>query len=135
MGVFKRFLPEMSLECRRSILFVHIAIGKEGPWSVEVQEQFARLGSLPGLETVYVSGVLDDAHDDVDDEDEGPATDCEYRARMALSYRGRSTMHSSRRSSFETFGPCCVSTRIRNVSRGSMSEPGDGGRLLAVAMR
>lgn len=94
MGVFKRFSPEMSLECRRSVLFVHIAIGKEGPWSLEVQEQFARLGSLPGLETVYVSGVLDDADDGVDDdEDEGPATDCEYRARMALSYRGRSTMH------------------------------------------
>lgn len=85
----------MSPACQRSISFVHIVVGKEGgPYSVEVQEQFARLRALERLQTVYVSGVLDDADNPVDDEEEGGRPDDgAFSARLAWTYRGRSTWH------------------------------------------
>ena len=81
LNVFQKLLPRISMECRESIVFVHIVIGNgEGPHSLEVQRQFARLSHLSNLKTAYSSGVLKETWTEGEDENED----------RELSFRGGS---------------------------------------------
>ena len=84
MKVIQKLLPKMRIDCRASILFVHLVIGNDGgPHSSEVQRQFASLSQLSNLKTAYISGILDENLTKDEDDDE----------RMGLSSRGRPTLY------------------------------------------
>ena len=84
MKVFQKLLPRIILEWRELMVFVHLFVGNGGgPYSSEVQQQFASLSHLSSLKTAYISGVLDDPSAQWEEDDE----------RLGLSYRGRSTAY------------------------------------------
>lgn len=82
MKVIQKLLPKMRRGCRASIIFVHLVIGNGGgPFSSEVQRQFASLSHLSNLKTAYISDILEETLTEDEEDNE----------RMGLSFRGRST--------------------------------------------
>lgn len=62
----------------------HLVIGKgEGPYSLDVQRQFARLNRLSNLKTAYISGILE----------KDPIQGGDENEQMTLSFHGVSTSY------------------------------------------
>lgn len=134
MKVFQKLLPKMSRECRELIVFVHLVIVTGGgPYSSNVQRQFASLSHLSNLKTAYISGVLEETPTEGEVENED--TVLVFRGRSmthllkTLEYRGIRTVLYLERYSEEFVQNSVVSGRWEELGRDTVKAREDRDRM------